>query len=77
MNKIFSRKHLLLSLCIGLVVGAVVCDLVTTWEEQSRRRAPKILCDRNGRVYDQNGAPIERVFGDGGETTQEVCPKRW
>jgi len=77
MNKTFSRKHLLLSLFIGFVIGALICDLVTTWQEQSRRREPKILCDRNGRIYDQNGAPSTRVFGDGSDITQEACPKRW
>ena len=41
MDKIFSRKHLLLSPFIGSVIGALVCDFLTTWQEQSRQRAPE------------------------------------
>jgi hypothetical protein len=74
------RLLLVLSLTINAIaIFAAVLNFLDYQQVQSLRqqRPSRILCDGEGNMYTQDGAPVRLIFGDTEITAEKGCPARW
>jgi hypothetical protein len=78
--KPWKQYLLLVSLTINVIAmfSAVLSFLDYQQVESLRRQRPsRILCDGDGHMYTQDGAPVRLIIGHTEITAEKGCPARW